>query len=296
MTRIALFIGTNLAVIMVVGVLSSLLGVDQYLTQNGLNLGALLVFCALFGFTGSFISLLLSKPMAKMTTGAKVIAKPSNAAEAWLLQTVARQARQLGVQTPEVAVYDSPDMNAFATGASRNNALVAVSTGLLAQMQQDEVEAVLGHEMAHVANGDMITMTLLQGVLNTFVLFLSRVVGFMIDKAVFRNERGTGIGYFLTVMVLQVLFGILASAIVAWFSRRREFRADAGGAHVAGRRKMVDALKRLQGRSEQAPGQLPEQIAAFGIAPSFGASLRALFATHPPLELRIQALQAAAKS
>jgi heat shock protein HtpX len=294
MTRIALFIGTNLAVILVVGVLSSLLGVDQYLTQNGLNLGALLVFCALFGFTGSFISLLLSKPMAKMTTGAKVITKPSNAAEAWLLQTVARQARQMGVQTPEVAVYDSPDMNAFATGASKNSALVAVSTGLLQQMQQDEVEAVLGHEMAHVANGDMLTMTLLQGVLNTFVLFLSRVVGFMIDKAVFRNERGTGMGYFLTVMVLQVLFGILASAIVAWFSRRREFRADAGGAHVAGRRKMVDALKRLQGRSEKSPGQLPEQISAFGIAPSFGASLRALFATHPPLEVRIQALQSAA--
>ncbi len=293
MTRILLFMGTNIAVLLIVGVLSSVLGVDQYLTRNGLDLSSLLVFCALFGFTGSAISLLSSKMVAKMTMRLRVIDKPSNAAEAWLVQTVTRQARQAGIAMPEVAIYDSPDMNAFATGPSRNNALVAVSTGLMQQMRQDEVEAVLGHEISHVANGDMVTMALLQGVLNTFVMFLARVIGFVIDRAVFRNERGTGAGYFITVMVLQIVFGILASMIAAWFSRRREFRADAGGAHLAGRRKMVEALQRLQGRRDDAPGQLPEQMAAFGIAPSLGGGLRALFATHPPLEQRIAALQAA---
>ncbi len=293
MTRILLFMGTNIAVLLIVGVLSSVLGVDQYLTRNGLDLSSLLVFCALFGFTGSAISLLSSKMVAKMTMRLRVIDKPSNAAEAWLVQTVTRQARQAGIAMPEVAIYDSPDMNAFATGPSRNNALVAVSTGLMQQMRQDEVEAVLGHEISHVANGDMVTMALLQGVLNTFVMFLARVIGFAIDRAVFRNERGTGAGYFITVMVLQIVFGILASMIAAWFSRRREFRADAGGAHLAGRRKMVEALQRLQGRRNDAPGQLPEQMAAFGIAPSLGGGLRALFATHPPLEQRIAALQAA---
>lgn len=293
MTRILLFMGTNIAVLVIVGVLSSVLGVDRYLTQNGLNLPALLVFCALFGFTGSIISLLSSKMIAKMTMRLKVIEKPSNAQEAWLMQTVARQARQAGIGMPEVAVYDSPDMNAFATGASKNNSLVAVSTGLMQQMRQDEVEAVLGHEISHVANGDMVTMALLQGVLNTFVMFLARVIGFAIDRAVFRNERGTGAGYFITVIVLQIVFGILASMIAAWFSRRREFRADAGGAHLAGRRKMVEALQRLQGRRDDVPGQLPEQMAAFGIAPSIGGGLRALFSTHPPLEVRIAALQSA---
>lgn len=293
MTRILLFMGTNIAVLLIVGVLSSVLGVDRYLTQNGLNLPAMLVFCALFGFTGSIISLLSSKMVAKMTMKLRVIDKPSNAAEAWLVQTVSRQARQAGIGMPEVAIYDSPDMNAFATGASRNNALVAVSTGLMQQMRQDEVEAVLGHEVSHVANGDMVTMALLQGVLNTFVMFLARVIGYAIDRAVFRNERGTGAGYFITVMVLQVVFGILASMIAAWFSRRREFRADSGGAHLAGRRKMVEALQRLQGRRDDAPGQLPEQMAAFGIAPSLGRGLKALFSTHPPLEQRIAALQAA---
>lgn len=292
MTRILLFLGTNIAVLFVVGILSSILGVDQYLTQNGLNLPALLVFCALFGFTGSVISLLSSKFVAKTTMRLRVIDKPSNAAEAWLVQTVGRQARQAGIAMPEVAIYDAPDMNAFATGPSRNNSLVAVSTGLMQQMRQDEVEAVLGHEVSHVANGDMVTMALLQGVLNTFVMFLARVIGFMIDRAVFRNERGTGAGYFITVMVLQVVFGILASMIAAWFSRKREFRADAGGAHLAGRRKMIEALQRLQGRRDDAPGQLPEQMAAFGIAPSFGAGLKALFSTHPPLEQRIATLQA----
>ncbi len=295
MTRILLFMGTNIAVLLIVGVLSSVLGVDRYLTQNGMNLPAMLVFCALFGFTGSIISLLSSKMVAKMTMRLRVIDKPGNAAEAWLVQTVARQARQAGIGMPEVAIYDSPDMNAFATGASRNNALVAVSTGLMQQMRQDEVEAVLGHEVSHVANGDMVTMALLQGVLNTFVMFLARVIGYVIDRAVFRNERGTGAGYFITVMVLQVVFGILASMIAAWFSRRREFRADAGGAHLAGRRKMVEALQRLQGRRDDAPGQLPEQMAAFGIAPSLSGGLKALFSTHPPLEQRIAALQAATR-
>ncbi len=295
MTRILLFMGTNIAVLLIVGVLSSVLGVDRYLTQNGMNLPAMLVFCALFGFTGSIISLLSSKMVAKMTMRLRVIDKPANAAEAWLVQTVARQARQAGIGMPEVAIYDSPDMNAFATGASRNNALVAVSTGLMQQMRQDEVEAVLGHEVSHVANGDMVTMALLQGVLNTFVMFLARVIGYVIDRAVFRNERGTGAGYFITVMVLQVVFGILASMIAAWFSRRREFRADAGGAHLAGRRKMVEALQRLQGRRDDAPGQLPEQMAAFGIAPSLSGGLKALFSTHPPLEQRIAALQAATR-
>ncbi|MGB1558177.1 MAG: protease HtpX [Oceanococcaceae bacterium] len=291
MKRIMLFLGTNIAVLIIVGFLSSVLGVDRYLTQNGLNLGQLLVFCALFGFTGSFVSLLLSKPIAKMSTGAKVIDKPSNAAEAWLLQTVTRQARQAGIGMPEVAIYDSPDMNAFATGASRNNALVAVSTGLLTQMRQDEVEAVLGHEVSHIANGDMITLTLVQGVVNTFVMFLARVVGYFIDRAVFKNDRGVGMGYYATVFVLQIVFGIMASAIVAWFSRQREFRADAGGAHLAGKRKMIEALQRLQNRRPDTPGQLPEQMAAFGIAQNFGGTLKALFASHPPLEQRIAALQ-----
>ena len=226
MTRVLLFLGTNFAVLLVLAVVASVLGLDQYLNQNGLNLGMLLAFSALFGFGGAFFSLAISKWMALKSTGARVIEQPRNAAENWLKQTVARQARQAGIGMPDVAIYDSPDMNAFATGAKRDKALVAVSTGLLEQMSQDEVEAVLGHEVAHIANGDMITMTLLQGVLNTFVMFLARVIGTIIDRAVFRNERGVGIGYFVTVIVLQILLGIAASAIVAWFSRRREFRAD----------------------------------------------------------------------
>lgn len=293
MTRILLFMATNVAVLFVVGVLMSIFGIEQYLTESGLNLTSLLIFCALFGFAGSFISLFTSKWIAKKTMSLRVIDKPGNAAEAWLVQTVSRQARQANIKMPEVAIYDSPDMNAFATGPSRNNSLVAVSTGLMQQMRQDEVEAVLGHEVAHVANGDMVTMALLQGVLNTFVMFLARVFGYIIDRAVFRNERGTGIGYFMTVMVLQVLFGIVASMIAAWFSRRREFRADAGGAHLAGRRKMIEALQRLQGRRPDGPGQLPEQMAAFGIAPSLASGLKAMFSTHPPLELRIEKLKSA---
>ena len=287
MKRIALFLMTNLAVILVASVVLRLLGVDRYLTQNGLNYEALLIFSVVFGFAGSFVSLLISKKIALWTTKAQIITEPGSAAESWLLSTVARQARQAGIGTPDVAVYQSPEPNAFATGWNRNSALVAVSTGLMQQMSQDEVEAVLGHEVSHVANGDMVTMALIQGVLNTFVIFISRVVGYFIDKAVFRNERGIGIGYYLTVFALEVVFGILASMIAAWYSRQREFRADAGGAHLADRRKMIAALERLGGVGEKS--RLPDQMAAFGIAG--GASK--WFSTHPPIAERIAALQGA---
>jgi heat shock protein HtpX len=290
MKRIFLFLATNIAVMLVLSVVVHLVGADRWLTQNGLNYQQLLVFSAIIGFGGSFISLAMSKTIAKMTTGAKVIEQPRNSAEAWLLQTVQRQARAAGIGMPEVAVYDGPEMNAFATGMSRNKALVAVSTGLLHGMKQDEVEAVLGHEVSHIANGDMVTLTLIQGVVNTFVIFLARVVGYVIDSAMRRDENssGGGIGYFVTVMVLELVFGILASAIVAWFSRRREFRADAGGAHLAGRRKMVEALQRLA--SQHGASTLPQQMTAFGIN---GSKLAKVFSTHPPIEERIAALQAA---
>jgi heat shock protein HtpX len=291
MKRIFLFLATNLAVILVLSIVAHLLGADRYLQQNGLDMRALLIFCAIFGMGGSFISLALSKTMAKMSTGAKVIDKPSNSAEAWLLSTVQRQARQANISVPEVAIYDSPDINAFATGMNKNAALVAVSTGLLHGMKQDEIEAVLGHEISHVANGDMITLALVQGVVNTFVMFLARVVGYAIDKAIFRSERAGGLGYFVSVLVLQIVFGILASTIVAWFSRSREFRADAGGAHLAGRRKMIAALERLKTRQPVEGGGLPEQLSAFGIAPNFGGGFKRLFMTHPPLDERIAALQ-----
>lgn len=284
MKRILLFVATNIAVIVVASIVLSLLGVDRYLTANGINYQALLIFSAVFGFTGSIISLLMSKRIALWTTGARIIEQPSNAAEMWMLQTVARMARQAGIGMPDVAIFPSPEPNAFATGWNKDKALVAVSTGLLETMTQDEIEAVLGHEISHIANGDMVTMALIQGVLNTFVIFISRVVGYFIDRAVFRNERGVGIGYYLTVIVLEIVFGILASLIAAWFSRQREFRADAGGAHLAGRRKMIAALERLRSISE--PSHLPEKLAAFGIIG--GASK--WFATHPPLEERIARL------
>lgn len=286
MMRIALFLATNIAIMLVLSTVCYLLGVDQYITQQGLNFQALLLMSAIFGFGGSIISLLMSKTIAKWSTKAQIISEPRNSREAWLLSTVARQARQAGIGMPDVAIYDSPDPNAFATGANRNSALVAVSTGLMQQMTQEEVEAVLGHEVSHVANGDMITLTLIQGVMNTFVFFLSRVIGYVIDKAVFRNERGVGIGYFMTVMLLQVVLGFLASMVVAWFSRQREFRADAGGAHLAGRRKMIAALQRL--KAMQSGSQLPPQMAAFGIN---GGGLRQLFSTHPPLDKRIAELE-----
>jgi heat shock protein HtpX len=285
MKRVFLFLLTNIAVLVVLSVVASLLGVNQYLTQHGLNLEALLGFAAVFGMGGAFISLLISKPMAKWTTRAQVITQPRSPAESWLLATVQRQAQAAGIAMPEVAIYDAPEPNAFATGAFRNSALVAVSTGLLANMKQEEVEAVLGHEVSHVANGDMVTLTLVQGVMNTFVIFLARAIGYVIDKAVFKNERGVGVGYMLTVLVLELLFGVLAAIIVAWFSRHREFRADAGGAHLAGRQKMISALQRLAGAYGQS--SLPKQINAFGI----NGGIRSLFATHPPIEQRIAALQ-----
>ena len=290
MKRIALFLVTNLAIMVVLSIVASVFGANQWLTANGLDLQRLLVFSAIFGMGGAFISLLLSKPMAKWTMGAKVITQPANATEQWLMQTVQRQARQAGIGMPEVAIFDSPDPNAFATGASRNSALVAVSTGLLQRMNQDEVEAVLGHEISHVANGDMVTLTLIQGVVNTFVIFAARVVGYFIDKVVLKNERGGGAGYFISVIVLEIIFGILASMIVMAFSRHREFRADAGGANLAGKRKMIAALEKL--KAAHGPAALPQQMAAFGIRPS-ASKFGRLFMSHPPLEERITALQQA---
>ncbi len=287
--RVALFIVTNLAVLVVLSVVLRLLGVDRILDESGtgLNYEALLVFSAAIGFGGSFISLALSKWMAKRSTGAQVITQPRNDAEAWLLSTVTRQAQQAGIDTPEVAIYDSPDMNAFATGARRNSALVAVSTGLLREMSRDEVEAVLAHEISHIANGDMVTLTLVQGVLNTFVIFLSRVVGHVVDRVILKNERGMGIGYFVSVVVAQVVLGILASIIVMWVSRRREFRADSGSANLNGREPMIRALQRLE---TSVPGQLPQEMQAFGISGG-KSSLMKLFMSHPPIPERIEALR-----
>ncbi|MDY7578051.1 protease HtpX [Herbaspirillum sp. RTI4] len=287
MKRIFLFLATNIAVLVVMSVVLSLLGVDRFLTSAGLNLPMLLVFSLVVGFTGSIISLLISKPMAKWSTGAQVIVTPANATEVWLLNTVATLAQRAGIAMPEVAVYDG-EPNAFATGAFKDSALVAVSTGLLQGMTQQEVEAVLGHEIAHIANGDMVTMTLVQGVVNTFVVFLSRVVGYAVDRALSRNDdRGPGIGYMVTVLVCQVVFGIGASMIVAWFSRHREFRADAGSARLLGSpQPMMNALARLGGVSASG---LPEAMAAMGINDKPGFS--ALFSSHPPLEERIAALR-----
>jgi heat shock protein HtpX len=291
MKRIFLFLATNLAVLVVMTITLRLLGIDQILNAQGtgLNFNALLVFSAILGMSGSIISLLISKTMAKAATGATIIATPTSSTEKWLVETVRRQAQTAGIGMPEVAIYRSPDMNAFATGANRNHALVAVSTGLLERMSGDELEAVLGHEISHVANGDMVTLTLIQGVVNTFVIFLSRVIGFMVDRVIFKVERGYGPGYWITVIVAQVLLGILASIIVMWFSRQREFRADAGGAGLAGRDKMIGALKRLQ--QEQHPPRLPQTMAAFGISGGKGMGIRKLFMTHPPLEERIAALE-----
>ena len=290
--RIGLFLITNLAVVFVLSITAQLLGVNRWLTANGLNLGGLLMFSLLFGFGGAFISLAISKWMAKRSTGARVIDEPRNATERWLVDTVARQAQAAGIGMPEVAVYDAPEINAFATGMSRNSALVAVSTGLLNSMSKDEAEAVLGHEISHVANGDMVTLTLIQGVVNTFVIFLSRVVGYVVDRVILKNEgRNTGIGFFVATMVTEVLLGIVASMIVAWFSRRREFRADAGGASLAGREKMVSALQRLKQAYE--PATLPEGLQAFGISGGGHGGLKALFLSHPPLDDRIAALRAA---
>lgn len=287
--RVGLFLLMNLAVLLLVRVVVGIFGIDFYLSQQGLNLQALLIWSFLFGMAGSFISLLASKWMAKRFTGAQVIDSPRNNMESWLVNTVHTHAQAAGIGKPEVAIYDSPEPNAFATGASRNNSLVAVSTGLLRAMDQDEASAVLGHEVSHIANGDMVTMALLQGVLNTFVYFLSTVIGYTVDRVVFKNEEGVGIGYFVVSIAAQIVLGILASLIMAWFSRRREFRADAGGAHLAGTEKMVGALQALKRISE--PSQLPEQMAAFGIASDGRSGLMALLASHPPLEDRIAALR-----
>lgn len=288
MRRVGLFVLTNLAVLAVFGFVMNLL--EPWLRAQGINVNnaAMLLFALIFGMGGALVSLLMSKRIALMSTHARVIEQPQNATERWLVQTVQRQAREAGIGMPDVAIFEAAEPNAFATGASRNNALVAVSTGLLRTMDEAEVEAVLGHEVSHVANGDMITMTLLQGVLNTFVLLLSRVLGQIIDRAVFRSERGYGPGYFITVIVLQIVLGILASMIVMAFSRWREFRADAGGARLAGRGKMIAALERL--RRSQQPGQLPEAVEAFGVRGRTGAGLKRLFMSHPPLEERIRAL------
>ena len=287
MKRIFLFVLTNIAVIAVMTIILSVLGIDRYLTAQGLNIPMLLAYSLVAGFTGSIFSLLISKPMAKWSTGAHVIEQPSNSTEQWLVETVRRLADRAGIGMPEVAVFEG-EANAFATGAFKNDALVAVSTGLLANMTREEVEAVLGHEIAHIANGDMVTLTLIQGVLNTFVIFLSRIVGYAVDRALSRNnDDAPGIGYTITVIVCQIVFGIMASMIVAWFSRHREFRADAGSSHLlGGPQSMMNALARLRSMQES---HLPESVAAFGIAQSGG--FFSLFATHPPLEERIAALQ-----
>jgi heat shock protein HtpX len=287
MKRIVLFLATNIAVLLVLSVVINLLGVGQFLSERGIDYGTLLAFSAVIGFGGAFISLLMSKTIAKWSTGAHLIDGSEGQAEAWLVQTVRLLAERAGIGMPEVAVYEGAP-NAFATGAFRNSALVAVSTGLLQSMNRDEVEAVLGHEVTHVANGDMVTLTLIQGVLNTFVVFLSRIVGYFVDRVVFKTERGVGIGFYITVIVCQIVFGVLASIIVAWFSRRREFRADAGSARLLGTpQPMVSALARLGGLE---PGALPESMKASGI--SGGGGVMALFATHPPIEERIAALRA----
>ena len=287
MKRILLFVLTNLAVVLVLGVVASLLGVNRFLTANGLNLGALLGYALIMGFGGAIISLLISKPVAKWSSGVQVIQQPGNADEKWLVDTVRRLSEKAGIGMPEVGIFEG-DPNAFATGAFRDSALVAVSTGLLQNMTHEEIEAVLGHEVAHIANGDMVTMTLIQGVMNTFVVFLSRVVGYAVDSFLRKNDEentGPGIGYWVTTIVLDIVLGFVAAMVVAWFSRQREFRADAGAAQLMGRKQpMVNALARLGGLQT---AELPKSVAAMGIAGGIGQ----LFSTHPPIEERIAALQ-----
>lgn len=294
MKRVFLFLATNIAVMVVLSIVVHILGADRFLEVNGINYVNLLIFAAVFGFGGSFISLAMSKWMAKWSTGAQVIMQPRSDMEIWLMNTVQKQASQAGIGMPDVAVFDSDSPNAFATGMSKNNALVAVSTGLLQTMKRDEVEAVLGHEISHVANGDMITLSLIQGVVNTFVIFIARVVGYFVDRVILKNEEGHGLGFFITTIVAEIVFGILASVIVMWFSRRREFVADSGGAQLAGAGKMIAALESLQ-RSAQEYEPLPDQMKSFGITGKPSTSgLKLLFMTHPPLEDRIAALKRSA--
>ncbi len=290
MKRIFLFLVTNIAIMVVLGVVLRLLGIDRILDAQGvgLDMGSLLAFAAVVGFTGSLISLAMSKWTAKRMMGVRVIDQPATSTERWLVETVRVQAEKAGIGMPEVGIFDTPEMNAFATGARRNNALVAVSTGLLSGMSQKEAEAVLAHEISHVANGDMITMALMQGVVNTFVIVLSRVIGHFVDRVIFKTERGHGPAFMITSIIAQVVLGILASMIVMWFSRHREFRADKGGANLAGREAMIGALQRLQARHS---GALPDQMAAFGIAGGGAGGLKRLFMSHPPLEERIAALR-----
>ena len=295
MQRIFLFLLTNIAIMVILSITLRILGVESLLAQNGsdLNLNALVIFSGIFGFGGAFISLAISKWMAKRMTGAKVIENPSNNVEKWLLETVKKQSEIVGIKMPEVAIFPSPQMNAFATGASKNKALVAVSQGLLDSMTQGEIEAVIGHEMSHVANGDMVTLTLIQGVVNTFVIFFSRVIGHVVDRVILKNQRGHGIGYFVTTIFAQIVLSILASVIVMYFSRKREYVADTGGADLAGHQNMINALKRL---GQKEPEALPEQLAAFGIGEKPKTGWRELWSSHPPLEDRIKALEQRAKT
>ncbi len=289
MKRIFLFLATNMAIVLVLSLTMRILGVEPYLTANGLNLTSLLIFAAVMGFGGSLISLAISKWMAKKSMGVRVIETPSNSTEFWLVDTVKKYAADAGIGMPEVGIFDTAEANAFATGMNKNNALVAVSSGLLQAMTREEAEAVIGHEIAHVANGDMVTLALIQGVVNTFVMFLSRVIGYVVDKVVFKTERGTGPAFFVTMIIAELILGVLASIIVMWFSRQREFRADRGGASLAGKQNMIGALERL---GSLHPAPLPEKMAAFGISGSGASGIKRLFMTHPPLEERIAALRA----
>ncbi|OYY75508.1 MAG: zinc metalloprotease HtpX [Gammaproteobacteria bacterium 28-57-27] len=293
MKRILLFVLTNIAVMVVISlmwfIVSSVFGLGQIQSKDGLNLTSLMIFSVLVGFTGSFISLMMSKWIAKRSVGAVVIEQPSNPTEVWLVETVRRQANAAGIKMPEVAIYDSPEINAFATGPGRNNALVAVSTGLLNYMNHDEAEAVMAHEIGHVANGDMVTLTLIQGVVNTFVVFFAYVISYIVDRVILKNDEGQGVVFFIVNIVAQITLGFLASAIVMWFSRQREFRADAAGAQFAGKQKMIAALEKLKAMHE--PSHLPEQMAAFGIN---GSNIQKMFSSHPPLDERIAALRNAA--
>lgn len=295
MMRILLFLATNLAIVLVASITLSLLGVESIMAQNGvdLDLGSLLVFCAVFGMAGSLVSLFISKWMAKRATRTQVISQPSSSQERWLMETVAELAQKAGIGMPEVGIFPSPQANAFATGWNRNSALVAVSEGLLKQMKPNEVRAVLAHEIGHVANGDMITLTLIQGVVNTFVMFFARIIGHTVDRAVFKTERGHGIAFYITTFVAEMILGILASTIVMWFSRWREFRADSAGANLAGRNDMIAALQRLQAQ-QGLPNDMPGEMTALAISSQKKTDLAALFSSHPPLEKRIQALRDAA--
>ena len=288
MKRIFLFLATNMAIVLVLSVTMRLLGVEPYLNANGLNLGSLLIFAAVMGFGGSFISLAISKWSAKKAMGVQVIEAPSTSTEFWLVETVRKYSTAAGIKMPEVGIFDTPEVNAFATGMTKNSSLVAVSSGLLRQMSKSEAEAVIGHEIAHIANGDMVTLALIQGVVNTFVMFLSRVIGHVVDRVVFKTENGHGPAFYVTMIVAELVLGVLASIIVMYFSRQREFRADRGGAGLAGRSNMIAALERLNSLH---PAPLPEKLAAFGISGGGAGGIKRLFMTHPPLEERIEALR-----